>query len=72
MENEIIEKILGVDIKVTTDKGEERIISISDLIDIDNKNTSLSVDKTFYSKPRCKINLHIECDGYSFKISESR
>lgn len=69
MKNEIIERILGVDIKVITDRGEERTISISDLVNIDEKNTSLSVDKTFYNKPHCKINLHIECDGYRFKIS---
>lgn len=69
MENEIVEKILGVDIKVITDKGEERTVSISDLVGVDGEKTSLSINGAFSNEPHYKINLHIECDGYGWKIN---
>lgn len=68
MKNEIIEKILGVDIKVLTKAGEERILSISDLMNVDDNKTIFSVNGDDHNSPYYKIDLHIECDGYGSRI----
>lgn len=68
MEDEIIEKILGIDIKVLTNTGEEKVLSISDLVNIDENKTKFSVCADEVNDPYYKIDLHIECDGYGWRI----
>ena len=68
MKDEIIEKILGVDIKVLTNTGKEKVLSISDLVNVSDSKTKFSVDENRFGYPYYKIDLHIECDGYGWRI----
>lgn len=72
---EIIEKILGLDIKVLTSKGEEKIIRITDIVTGNSLSSTLSVSNhcdrhydtlsPFLFKV---IEAKIECLNYSMAI----
>lgn len=72
---EIIEKILGLDIKVLTSKGEEKIIRITDIVTGNSLSSTLSISNhcdrhhgtlsPFLFKV---IEAKIECLGYSMAI----
>ncbi len=62
----IIEKILGVDLKVLTNEGIQRNISIRGLMD--SEKCSMTIDNELYRKPETKIDIHLECDGYNLGV----
>lgn len=66
---DIIEQILKVDIKVLTDKDEEKILTLTKLPK--NNNSSISIHSDDYKTPRYEIDLHIECDSYVWIVQES-
>ena len=68
MDNLIIEQVLGVEFSVLCNDGEVHTISLLDLIN--NKNSSMSVVKDDMAVPRCIIDIHLECDGYSWVIDK--
>lgn len=62
----VIEKILGVDLHYLCNDGNEHIISITDF-----KNSSESTLTTCRDEKRIpvnKIDIHLECDQYSYYI----
>lgn len=72
---ETVKKILGFDIKVLTNKGEEKIIRFSDIKGSDYLNSTLSTsddwDRTYeFIKPYTfkVIETRIECLDYSVEI----
>lgn len=62
----IIEKILGVDLNVLTTNGQHHKVSIMDLLG--NEGGSLSVDTDDDRAPRCMIDIHLECDKFSYGV----
>lgn len=62
----IIEKILGVDLNVLTTNGEHHKVSIMDLLG--NEGGSLSVDTDDSRVPRCMVDIHLECDKFSYGV----
>lgn len=68
MDKLVIEKVLGVDLKVITNDGKQHTVTINNLID--NKNSSVCMDCDKNRIPQCKIDIHLECKAYSFKIDQ--
>lgn len=66
MDELIVKKILGVDINVLTNTKEEKTISLFDLLN--NENSTMCFDYDDFRKPYCKIDIHLECDGYNWII----
>lgn len=62
----IIEKILSVDLNVLTTNGEHHKLSIMDLLG--HEGSSLSVDTDNSRVPRCMIDIHLECDKFSYVV----
>jgi hypothetical protein len=70
MDKLIIEKILGVDLNVLTSDGEHHTVSFMNLLN--NECSSMTVDDECNRIPRYKIDLHLECDGFSVGIDHKR
>lgn len=68
LDKEIITKILGVDIKVITDSGVEKVISLKNFVH--QKDSYISVYKDELENPRYNMNIHIEADGYGVEVIE--
>ena len=75
LKEEIIEKILGFDIKVLTSKGEERTIRLADIKTGNGLNSTLSISDdwdrhydTLSPFTFKVIEARIECIGYSMTI----
>lgn len=62
-----VEKILGVDIKLLCNDGQERTISISDLLNVTKSDISISKD---WSTPKFKLVLDLQCDNVCWSIKE--
>lgn len=62
----IIEKILGVDLNVLTINGERHKMLIMDLLG--NEGGSFSVDADDSRVPRYMIDIHLECDKFSYGV----
>lgn len=69
MNNEKVEKVLGFDIKVLTNKGKEKIIRFTDIQG--HIGSSLSIDNGYYYNMGEKhIELKLDCFGYSMEFVE--
>ena len=67
MDNEIVEKILGLDIRAKTNKCEERIIRLTDFKN--NENSTMELKSLgLPNEPKRQIIITINCDGYSLEI----
>lgn len=67
MDKLIIEKILGVDLNVLTNNGEYYKLSIMDLFgDVSGSSISFNTDDS--RNPRCMIDIHLECDNFSYGV----
>lgn len=66
VDEDIIEKIIGFDIHVLTQKNEKKTLSFSDFKN--EENSEISISKSNYEIPYYKLNLHIECNGYGIII----
>ena len=64
MDNEVVEKVLEFNIKVQTNKGQEKIIRI---FDINHIGSSLSYCHDDYDK-LTKIEFKLDCLDYSMEI----
>lgn len=62
----IIKKILSVDLNVLTTDGEHHKFSIMDLLG--NEGGSMSIDDDYNRIPRCMIDIHLECDKFSYGV----
>lgn len=60
----IIKEILSVDLNVVTTNGEHHKVSIMDLLG-DTGGSSISVNTDNGRKPKCMIDIHLECDRFS-------
>ena len=65
-EREIVKEILGIDIKVKTDKDREKILSYTDLKNC--KDSTISLNYNDYGEHKCQIIVTINCDGYLLKV----
>ena len=67
---EKIEEILGLDIKVRTNKNEEKIIRLTDFKNYEKLNSilSINVDYDVIGQMFYKIEFKHECLGYSREI----
>lgn len=63
----IIEKILSVDLNVLTTNGEHHKLSIMDLLG-NTGGSSMSVNTDDSRKPKCMIDIHLECDQFSYGV----
>ena len=64
---EIVEEILGLDVKVKTNKCEERIIRLTDLKN--NGDSTIAFNYSdFKNDPKQQIVITINCDGYSWEV----
>lgn len=68
MKDEVVKKILGVEVKVLTDKGEERTLTLTDFLELDDNKSSISIDRDMCRTPQCKIDFHLECGNYHWRI----
>lgn len=69
MNNEIVEKVLGFDIKVLTNKGKEKIICFTDIQG--HIGSSLSIENgDYYDMGEKHIELKLDCFGYSMEFVE--
>lgn len=66
MDNLIIEKILGVDLYLLTNDGKHHVLSLMDFIG--NNGSSILFDSDDNRVPRYKIDIHLECDEYTFGL----
>lgn len=67
MDKLIIEKILSVELNVLTSNGEYHKLSIMDLLGNEG-GSSISVNTDDSRTPRCMIDIHLECDGFSYGV----
>ena len=65
LEDEIIEKILGISLQVKTNKG-ERILHFKDIKN--EKDSTLSLNYDDSKQPRNQIIITLNCDGYSMIV----
>lgn len=69
MNNERVEKVLGFDIKVLTNKGKEKIIRFTDIQG--HIGSSLSIEHGgYYDIGEKHIELKLDCHGYSMEFVE--
>lgn len=69
MYNETVEKVLGFDIKVLTNKGKEKIIRFTDIQG--HIGSSLSIENgDYYDMGEKHIELKLDCFGYSMEFVE--
>ena len=64
LEDEIIEKILGISLQVKTNKG-DRVIHFKEF---KNEEGTLSLNSDDSKQPRNQIVLTLNCDGYSMIV----
>lgn len=65
--DEIVEKILGLDVKVKTNKCEERIIRLTNFEN--NKDSTIAFNRSnFKNDPKRQIVIAINCDDYSCEV----
>lgn len=70
MNDERVEKVLGFDIKVLTNKGQEKIIRIADIQG--HIGSSLSIDRdNYYDMGEKHIELKVDCYGYSMEFVDA-
>ena len=62
----VIEKILGVDLHCLCSDGDEHVISITDLKNNGENTLTTHIDEKRI--PANKIDIHLECDQYSYYI----
>lgn len=67
MDKLIIKEILSVDLNVLTTNGEHHKMSIMDMIG-NTEGSSLSVNTDDCRKPKCMIDIHLECDKFSYGV----
>lgn len=67
MDKLIIEKILGADLNVLTSNGEQHVLSIMDLSG-SQAGSSMSANIDDRRIPRCMIDIHLECDKFSYGV----
>lgn len=65
MDKDIIEKIIGFDVHVLTQKNEKKTICFSDFVREKDSEIEISINDN--EMPYYKLNLHIECDGYGLR-----
>lgn len=73
LEKEIVESIIGVDIKCITNKGEYKTIRMTDFKDLKDSWVSINYDDSDSSlgvPDRYKMDIHLESGGYSFELGE--
>lgn len=73
LEKEIIESIIGIDIKIITNKGEYKTIRMTDFNDVKDSWISINCDES--ARPlgvsnHYKMNIHIESKGYDTEVVE--
>lgn len=73
MEKEIIESIIGIDVKIITNKGEYKTIRMTDFNDVKDSWISINCDES--GRPsgvsnHYKMNIHIESKGYDTEVVE--
>lgn len=71
MEKEIVESIIGVDIKFITNKGEYKTIRMTDFKDLKDSWISIKNDvevNSLYALRKYITDIHIESRGYNFEV----
>lgn len=63
----IIKQILGVDLNVITTNDEHHKLSIMDLIGY-IEGSSISIDTDDGRNPKYTIDIHLECDKFSYGV----
>lgn len=62
-----IEKILSVDLKVLTSNGEHHTLSFMDFMG-NVAGSSMSIDTDDGRIPKCMIDIHLECNKFSYGV----
>lgn len=71
MDKLVIKEILSVDLNVLTKNGEYHTLSFMDLLG-HTGGSSISVKIDDCISPKCDIDIHLECDGFSYGIDVQR
>lgn len=69
VKDEVVEKILGLDVKVKTNKCDEKIIRLMDFVNAED--STIAFNYFDYMKPKRQIIITINCDGYSFEVVDT-
>lgn len=67
MDEEKAKKILGVDIKIITDSGVEKVISLKNFVC--QEDSYISVYKDDFKNPKYKMDIHIEANKYDVEVT---
>lgn len=65
-EKEIVEKLIGIDIRAKTNKGDNRVISLTDFKN--EENSSITFNSCDNAVPKRQIVITINYEGYSVSI----
>lgn len=71
MDKLVIKEILSVDLNVLTKNGEHHTLSFMDLLG-HTGGSSISFNTDDCRFPKCNIDIHLECDEFSYGIDVQR